>query len=390
MSKDKFVCPITKQIFKDPVVAEDGHIYEKDAIVEWFKKKSNSPMTRRKIDKKMYPLVQFNNELKEFLQKNPALLEEQYKNAFPYDITEVTKILNVSIGSNCDFTKLLSFTNFKLLDQIVIDYNTQVATFLEIILSKCEDDSIIKYVLDNSVDSKTKSHISQETDDVGYPIHILCKFGNYNIIKHALKLLLGPSDLEVVDNLGRRPIHYILKFNKSDNLIKLFLSKGVSISYLSADGTIPINMMFESCSLDIIRYLIKYKFYINNSEESYEDGKGLVALDYLFKRKDITVDFLKFLKKYKIDLNYTNENNWAPVHYMLLTQPLEIIKYTLTNFAINKPLKRVRMIMNTSSELNSNSFKLSLTPLSLINMNKRLNKLERRDLQTFLFIKQFN
>lgn len=42
------VCPITKDLFKDPVMASDGHLYERVSIQAWFRMKEGfprSPMT---------------------------------------------------------------------------------------------------------------------------------------------------------------------------------------------------------------------------------------------------------------------------------------------------------------------------------------------------------
>jgi hypothetical protein len=45
---DALTCPITLEIFVDPVLASDGHTYERSAIVEWIKHhNSTSPMTRQ-------------------------------------------------------------------------------------------------------------------------------------------------------------------------------------------------------------------------------------------------------------------------------------------------------------------------------------------------------
>src|ERR1700728_3275800 len=45
-------CPITDEIFEDPVMGDDGHTYERKAITEWLTKNGTSPMTRQpmKID----------------------------------------------------------------------------------------------------------------------------------------------------------------------------------------------------------------------------------------------------------------------------------------------------------------------------------------------------
>lgn len=42
-----FLCPISHQCFVNPVVAPDGHTYERDSIVEWLRENNNSPMTNK-------------------------------------------------------------------------------------------------------------------------------------------------------------------------------------------------------------------------------------------------------------------------------------------------------------------------------------------------------
>ncbi len=47
---DVLTCPITLDLFVDPVLANDGHTYERSAIVEWVKyHNGTSPMTRETI-----------------------------------------------------------------------------------------------------------------------------------------------------------------------------------------------------------------------------------------------------------------------------------------------------------------------------------------------------
>ncbi|XP_021572003.1 WD repeat, SAM and U-box domain-containing protein 1 isoform X2 [Carlito syrichta] len=43
---DEFVCPITRELMKDPVIASDGYSYEKEAMENWISKnRRTSPMT---------------------------------------------------------------------------------------------------------------------------------------------------------------------------------------------------------------------------------------------------------------------------------------------------------------------------------------------------------
>ena len=45
----EFFCPITLEIFRDPVILEDGNTYEKEAIEKWLKENSTSPITNQKL-----------------------------------------------------------------------------------------------------------------------------------------------------------------------------------------------------------------------------------------------------------------------------------------------------------------------------------------------------
>jgi hypothetical protein len=46
---DGFLCPITQDIMKDPVILLDGHTYERAAIVDWLKRKNRSPLTNEEL-----------------------------------------------------------------------------------------------------------------------------------------------------------------------------------------------------------------------------------------------------------------------------------------------------------------------------------------------------
>ncbi|EOD25809.1 hypothetical protein EMIHUDRAFT_60168, partial [Emiliania huxleyi CCMP1516] len=45
-----FVCPITTEIMGDPVMAADGHAYERSAIERWLTTKLTSPMTGEALE----------------------------------------------------------------------------------------------------------------------------------------------------------------------------------------------------------------------------------------------------------------------------------------------------------------------------------------------------
>jgi len=55
-SDDSLICPITFQLFRDPVLAQDGHTYEREAIVKWLEKGGRSPLTNQPLSlEHLYP-----------------------------------------------------------------------------------------------------------------------------------------------------------------------------------------------------------------------------------------------------------------------------------------------------------------------------------------------
>ncbi|CAF4163764.1 unnamed protein product, partial [Rotaria sordida] len=55
-SDDLLRCPITLELFHDPVLAQDGHTYEREAIEQWIQNHGSSPITRQRLSfEKLYP-----------------------------------------------------------------------------------------------------------------------------------------------------------------------------------------------------------------------------------------------------------------------------------------------------------------------------------------------
>lgn len=68
---DDICCPITREVMKEPVTAQDGHSYEKNAIVEHLKKSNLSPLTGLPMGTQLTPNLT--------LKKLIATLKDQRK-----------------------------------------------------------------------------------------------------------------------------------------------------------------------------------------------------------------------------------------------------------------------------------------------------------------------
>ncbi|CAF1287322.1 unnamed protein product [Rotaria sp. Silwood1] len=56
--EESLFCPITFELFTDPVLAQDGHTYERQAIEEWIRQHGTSPITRQSLSLEyLYPNI---------------------------------------------------------------------------------------------------------------------------------------------------------------------------------------------------------------------------------------------------------------------------------------------------------------------------------------------
>ncbi|KAA6373860.1 MAG: hypothetical protein EZS28_030615 [Streblomastix strix] len=65
-----FICPITKQLMTDPVLAEDGIYYERAAITEWLMLNNTSPVTRQIISSNFITDQQLKLKIEQYKKMN--------------------------------------------------------------------------------------------------------------------------------------------------------------------------------------------------------------------------------------------------------------------------------------------------------------------------------
>ena len=72
-------CPITKEIFFDPVVAQPcGHTFEREMLEEWLKNQSACPCCAHKDITMGHPPLVWKNALFDAIKNSPDLLAQQY------------------------------------------------------------------------------------------------------------------------------------------------------------------------------------------------------------------------------------------------------------------------------------------------------------------------
>eukprot|EP00931_Biecheleriopsis_adriatica_P117851 TRINITY_DN93333_c0_g1_i1.p1 TRINITY_DN93333_c0_g1~~TRINITY_DN93333_c0_g1_i1.p1 ORF type:complete len:314 (-),score=66.51 TRINITY_DN93333_c0_g1_i1:516-1421(-) len=75
----EFKCPICHELPFDPVVAEDGAIYDRSCIVEWLARKSTSPITNKTMSSRLIASPQLKNVFEHMVRSNALPSEDVSK-----------------------------------------------------------------------------------------------------------------------------------------------------------------------------------------------------------------------------------------------------------------------------------------------------------------------
>lgn len=226
MAKDSLYCPITHQLFADPVFASDGRIYEKTAIETVLEKpNAKSPITGVILTKVLIPAYTSISLRDELLLKYPHLVDEVYKIIkthlrYKHEVSQLIKDNRLE--------ELLGYIKFSFKQLSNRERNT---------IFGCKKNDIIKHVIDNI------QNLEEISDSNFRIIHYVCIRSDLEILKYVVD---KGVNLEVKTNKNNRPIHYICKYGSIES-IKYFINLGVNINVINKSNWKPIdNLLLNS------------------------------------------------------------------------------------------------------------------------------------------------
>ena len=353
-----FICPITNEIFIDPVMAPDGHFYESDEIHKWMTIKKTSPITGEPMGNYLFPAIKFKCILEDFLLENSMLKKYQYKKNYDYIFNR--DYIRQNLGSyRFPFSKLKYYHGF-----FITDYYNRNTTLLSYILLNTNDYSIIIHMIDNCVDLDFYDEFEYR------PIQTLCKSGISSLIRYVIEakkielnfdikrgstpiqtyflhnnkidddivmlLMENTNDYELYDEAGYKLIHHII--NKgSFGTFKLLIDKGVDIKCEDPNGKKPLelaiargeefsNYLFDKMKLNKDEYEDDIILPNNSDDDSGINGSfpGIFVL--------IVEDMKKYLINLGIDISEMSntdiflsarKNNYNPTNMLNLITNLE-------------------------------------------------------------------
>ncbi|XP_039069062.1 putative E3 ubiquitin-protein ligase LIN-1 [Hibiscus syriacus] len=114
-----FVCPITGQIFNDPVTLETGQTYERKAIEEWLNRGNTCPITRQPLSSNVLPKTNYvlKRLITSWKEQHPELAQELLYSETPK--AKFSSPLGKEIVLVSPSNQTSEFSNFKAMDDHV-------------------------------------------------------------------------------------------------------------------------------------------------------------------------------------------------------------------------------------------------------------------------------
>lgn len=232
---EDLICPISHQIFNDPVVAEDGITYEADEIKLWMKQSTLSPVTNKPI-KNLVPNYIIKSVVDKYLEKNPEQIKNKYK--ISRDHVDYIETVDTIIKSG-NHAELLNYKKF----HIDFFYNYEL---LKKLFEK-NNTTVIKHVIDNAI------NLEVESGNKNRPIHYASVYASFRIIRYLIRKKIN---LNVVDKDGTTLLHLGFMHNRDLKIIKYLVEKAGGLEIDDHVKWKPIHHACQNSQAETIKFLL--------------------------------------------------------------------------------------------------------------------------------------
>lgn len=288
-------CPITQEIFKDPVVADDQILYERDAIEDWLCNNKISPTTREPISKILTSCAFMQKLVELTINLYPELKEQQY------NVPDMDRV--AILISQKRLSSLKRYTKF---DIVALRQNNSINTLLE-----RHDDETLKYIFDHSDNLECRLN-GREL------IHVVCLYGTPSIVRY---LIDKGINLEGNDDDSWRVIHYACRYSKPE-IVKLVIDKGVNLEAECSRKWRPIHFICRYSTPDLIKYIIDKGVDLEATSDI-----GWRPIHFICKYS--TPEMIMYIIDKGVNLEAEISDGWRPLHLICYHSNAATIKHIL-------------------------------------------------------------
>ncbi len=188
-------CPISHYIFSQPVIADDGFVYEKQLIKKWQETNNSSPTTRLYISNNFKDCILIKNLVNDIITKYPELKKEQY--ILTLDEQTLFESENFNNLKFLDDYENISLFGFNKIEKIL---NRGTDDFLMKLIDKLKLDEIIinNYTVGDYILTYARPHIIKYAIDKGINLdkfYMIPKQYYYEIVDYILE---RPIDIKIL------------------------------------------------------------------------------------------------------------------------------------------------------------------------------------------------
>lgn len=216
------ICPLTDRIFKEPVTASDGFVYEKDAIKKWFDKKKISPVLKIQLeDTTLIQNKMVENKVKSHLAQYPEKIIQQYEfeiqtyeqwvSSGETDLSVVSYDNIKTIFYNITTAQMIYILN------TVIDINKELHFGNKLIHYVCEYSpvDVVEFTIDYYLTNRMTLHCKNQYDEV--PLHLICQRCPISIVKKICDYYINNNfDIECKNHKGGTALCYACEYSTRD------------------------------------------------------------------------------------------------------------------------------------------------------------------------------
>jgi hypothetical protein len=300
---EDYTCPITMQVYYDPVIASDGFTYEHQIIYKIWEMSGKSPMTRQALTDKFRPNTQLRKKIKKIIKKNPIIkkdrfVEEYYisPNFFHNNIDKFRMYVKaggkVALSEICELKLIAMMKNNNLFLKIISICDDIIPFF-----NKCSHNlikkifgitsfPIIKKIIDKIGMKKIINVLGGKFKFT--PLHFIVAYSNVQILKSALNYY-RKSNIKVdsvVNNFDYNILHCICDTQtiahtffrkKLDIILKCFLDNKFNLGLRTKTNYDPLRILISNertdCK-DIIIQMINFYDFTNFDFKRWNDIYG--------------------------------------------------------------------------------------------------------------------
>ena len=318
---DVLRCPISKFLFKEPVIIADGFTYEKTEIERWLLVNDTSPCTNVKLSHtKLCDNLFMKQTVEKYLKENPDQIDEQYV----VDVTtfEGLKNMNPINLSKINFEsleKILGKMSEEELEYLITNVDDVHKTYFmdkSLLLLICKN--CVKNVVKKALEIFEEKHLDEiiKIDAHGQNIlsAVCCNTNiSFEFFKDVEKIYSKHKDLYTNTRFeGENTILHILPHlnifheNIYFYLFDIFLDKKHIDKILDKDGTMCLTYLFENSNIKPEILLRVVNSCIENDVNlNIKNKTNQTPFSKICKNKNVTSEILRLL------LDYFDSKNWS-------------------------------------------------------------------------------